>query len=84
MDRHMILQQIQAVEGLRAENARVGFLVQVELHVTFQSAAVDEAFIADVAGQRAIAFPSVEAQVLVELVLVTESLPTVQAFEGPE
>lgn len=84
MDGHMILKQIQAVKGLRAENAGVCFLVHVELHVALKGTAVDEALVADVTGQRAVPFPPMEPQVLVQLVLLPEGLPTLQAFERAE
>lgn len=61
MDCHVILQQIQAVKGLGTENARVGLLVYVKFHMTLQGSAADEAFIADVTRQRAIAFMPMEA-----------------------
>lgn len=84
MDGHMILKQIQAVKGLGAENAGVRFLVHVELHVALEGTAVDEALVADVTGQRAVPFPPMEPQVLVQLVLLPEGLPTLQAFERAE
>lgn len=84
MDGHVILEQIQAVKGLGAENAGVGFLVHVELHVALEGTTVNEALVADVTGQRAVPFPPMEPQVLVQFVLLPESLPTLQAFEGPE
>lgn len=84
MDGHVILKEIQAVKGLRAENAGVCFLVHVELHVALEGTAVDEALVADVTGQRAVPFPPMEPQVLVQLVLLPEGLPTLQAFERAE
>lgn len=84
MDGHMILKQIQAVKGLRAENAGVCFLVHVELHVALEGTTVDKTLVADVTGQRAVPFPPMEPQVLVQLVLLPEGLPTLQAFERAE
>lgn len=84
MDGHVILKEIQAVEGFRAENAGVRFLVHVELHVALKGTAVDEALVADVTSQRAVPFPPMEPQVLVQLVLLPERLPTLQAFEWAE
>lgn len=84
MDGHMILKQIQTVKGLRAENAGVSFLVHVELHVALEGTAVDETLVADVTGQRAVPFPPMEPQVLVQLVLLPEGLPTLQAFKRAE
>lgn len=80
----MILKQIQAVKGLRAENAGVCFLVHVELHVALEGTTVDKTLVADVTGQRAVPFPPMEPQVLVQLVLLPEGLPTLQAFERAE
>lgn len=84
MDGHVILKQIQAIKGLGAENAGVCFLVHVELHVALKGTTVDEALVADVTGQRAVPFPPMEPQVLVQLVLLPEGLPTLQAFERAE
>jgi len=81
MDGHMIFQQIQAVKGLGTEDAGVRFLVHVELHVALESAAVDEALVTDVTSQRAIPFPSVKPQMLIQFVLFAEGLPTLEAFE---
>lgn len=60
MDGHVILKQIQAIKGLGAENAGVGFLVHVELHVALKGTTVDKALVADVTGQRAVPFPPME------------------------
>lgn len=84
MNGHMIFQQIKAVKGFGAKNARVSLLVRVELHVTLQGGAADEALVTEVTGQRAVPLPPMEAQVLVQFVLLTESLPTLQTFKGPE
>ena len=81
---HVIFQQIQAVKGLWAENARVSLLVRMELHVALQGRTADEALVTEVTGQWAVPLPPVEAQVLVQFVLLPEGLPTLQAFEGPE
>lgn len=84
MDCHVIFKQVQAVKRFRTENTGICFLVQVELHVTLQSAAVDKTLIANVAGQRAVPLPPMKSQVLIQLVLLPERLPTLQAFEGTE
>lgn len=84
MNGHMIFQHIQAVERLRAENARVGLLVRVQLHMALQGCTADEALVAEVAGQRAVALTPVETQVLVQLVLLPKGFPALQAFERPE
>ena len=81
MDGHVIFKQIQAVKGLRTENAGVCFLVHVELHVALERTAVDEALVADVTSQRAVPFPSMKPQVLIQFVLFAEGLPTLEAFE---
>lgn len=81
---HVIFQQIEPVEGLWAENARVSLLVRMELHVALQRRTADEALVAEVTGQRAVPLPPVEAQVLVQFVLFPEGLPTLQALERPE
>lgn len=81
VDGHMIFKQIQAVKGLRTENAGVRFLVHVELHVALKSTTVDEALVADVTSQRAVPLPSMKPQVLIQFVLFPERLPTLQAFE---
>lgn len=81
MDSHVIFKQIQAVKGLRTENAGVCFLVHVELHVALESPAVDEALVADITSQRAVPFPAVKAQMLIQFVLFAESFPTLEAFE---
>lgn len=81
MDGHMIFKQIQAVKGLGTENAGVCFLVHVELHVALKSPAVDETLVADVTSQRAVPFPSMKPQVLIQFVLFAEGLPTLEAFE---
>lgn len=84
MDGHVIFKQIQAVKGLGTEDARVRFLVHVELHVALESPAVDEALVADVTSQRAVSFPPVKAQMLIQFVLFTESFPALEAFERTE
>lgn len=84
MNGHVVLQQIQAVEGLRAKNAGVRLLVRMELHVALQGGAAEEALVTEVTGQRAVPLPPVEAQVLVQLVLFPEGLPTLQTFKRPE
>lgn len=84
VDGHVIFEQIQAVKRFWTENAGVGFLVQVELHMTLQGPTVDEALVTDVTGQRAIPFPPMEPQVLIQLVLFPEGLPTLQTFKRTE
>lgn len=81
VDGHVIFKQIQAVKGLRTENAGVRFLVHVELHVALKSTTVDEALVADVTSQRAVPLPSMKPQVLIQFVLFPERLPTLEAFE---
>lgn len=81
MDGHVIFKQIQAVKGLRTENAGVCFLVHVELHVALKSTAVDEALVTDVTRQRAVPFPSMKPQMLIQFVLFAEGLPALEAFE---
>lgn len=82
MDGHMVFEQIQAVKGLGTEDAGVCFLVHVELHVALESSTVDEALVADVTSQRAVPFPPMEAEVLIQFVFFPEGLPTLEAFEG--
>ena len=84
MNGHVIFQQIKAVKGFWAKNARVSLLVRVELHVALQGRTADEALVTEVTGQRAVPLPPMEAQVLVQFVLLTEGLPTLQAFKRPE
>lgn len=84
MNGHMVFQQIKAVKGFRAKNARVRLLVRMELHVALQGGAADEALVTEVTGQRTVPLPPVEAQVLVQLVLFTEGLATLQTFKRPE
>lgn len=84
MNGHVVFQQIKAVKGLRAKDARVSLLVRMELHVALQGRAADEALVAEVTGQRAVPLPPVEAQVLVQLVLFPEGLPTLQTLKRPE
>lgn len=82
MNGHVVFEQIQAVKGLGTEDAGICFLVHVELHVALESPTVDEALVADVTSQRAVPFPPVEAEVLIQFVLFPEGLPTLEAFEG--
>lgn len=84
MNGHMIFQQIKAVEGFWAKNARVSLLVRMELHVALQGCAADEALVTEITGQWAVPLPPMEAQVLVQFVLFTEGLPTLQTFKRPE
>lgn len=84
MNGHVIFQQIKAVKGFWAKNARVSLLVRVELHVALQGRTADEALVTEVTGQRAAPLPPMEAQVLVQFVLFTEGLPTLQTFKRPE
>lgn len=84
MNGHMIFQQIKAVKGFWAKNARVSLLVGMELHVALQGRAADEALVTEITGQRAVPLPPMETQVLVQLVLFTKGLPTLQAFKRPE
>lgn len=84
MNGHMIFQQIKAVKGFWAKNARVSLLVRVELHVALQGRTADEALVTEVTGQWAAPLPPMEAQVLVQFVLFTEGLPTLQTFKRPE
>lgn len=81
---HVLLQQVQPVEVVSAEEAGVGLVVGVHLHVAVQRAAVQKALVADVAGQGADPLPPVAVQVLLQLLLVPERLPTLEALEGPE
>ncbi|KAK1328468.1 hypothetical protein QTO34_012041, partial [Cnephaeus nilssonii] len=48
MDGHVVFQQIKAVKGFRAKNARVRLLVRMELHVALQGRAADEALVTEV------------------------------------
>lgn len=84
MNGHMILQQIKAVKGFWAKNARISLLVRMELHVALQGCTADEALITEITGQRAVSLPPVEAQMLVQFVLFTEGLPTLQTLKRPE
>lgn len=84
MNGHMIFQQIKAVKGFWAKNARVSLLVRMELHVALQGGAADEALVTEITGQRAVPLPPMEAQVLVQFVLFPEGLPTLQTFKRPE
>lgn len=84
MNSHVIFQQIKAVKGFWAENARVSLLVQMELHVALQGCTADEALVTEITGQRAVPLPPVEAQVLVQFVLFTEGLSTLQTFKRPK
>lgn len=84
MNGHVIFQQIKAVKGFWAKNARVSLLVRVELHVALQGCTADEALVTEVTGQRAVPLPPMEAQVLVQFVLLAEGLPALQAFKRPE
>lgn len=84
MNGHMIFQQIKAVKGFWAKNARVSLLVRMELHVALQRRTADEAFVTQITGQWAVPLPPMEAQVLVQFVLFTEGLPTLQTFKRPE
>lgn len=84
MNGHVIFQQIKAVKGVWAKNARVSLLVRVELHVALQGRTADEALVTEVTGQRAVPLPPMEAQVLVQFVLFTEGLPTLQTLKRPE
>lgn len=84
MNGHMIFQQIKAVKGFWAKNARVSLLVRMELHVALQGGAADEALVTEITGQWAVPLPPMEAQVLVQLVLFPEGLPTLQTFKRPE
>jgi len=56
----------------------------VELHVALERPAVDKALVANVTSQRAVPFPAMEAQMLIQFVLFPERLPTLQAFEWAE
>lgn len=84
MNGHMIFQQIKAVKGFWAKNARVRLLVRMQLHVALQGGAADEALVTEIARQRAVPLPPMEAQVLVQFVLFPEGLPTLQTFKRPE
>lgn len=84
MNGHMIFQQIKAVKGFWAKNARVSLLVRVQLHVALQGGAADEALVTEITGQRAVPLPPMEAQVLVQFVLFPEGLPTLQTLKRPE
>lgn len=84
MNGHMIFQQIKAVKGFWAKNARVSLLVRMELHVALQGGAADEALVTEITGQGAVPLPPMEAQVLVQFVLFPEGLPTLQTFKRPE
>lgn len=52
--------------------------------MALQRCTADEAFVTKITGQRAVPLPPVEAQVLVQFVLFTEGLPTLQTFKRPE
>lgn len=84
MNGHMIFQQIKAVKGFWAKNARVSLLVRMELHVALQGGAADEALVTEITGQWAVPLPPMEAQVLVQFVLFPEGLPTLQTLKRPE
>lgn len=56
----------------------------MELHVALQGCTADEAFVTEVTGQRAVSLPPMEAQVLVQFVLLPEGLPTLQTLKRPE
>lgn len=84
MNGHMIFQQIKAVKGFWAKNARVRLLVRMQLHVALQGGAADEALVTEITRQRAVPLPPMEAQVLVQFVLFPEGLPTLQTFKRPE
>lgn len=84
MNGHVIFQQIKAVKGFWAKNARISLLVGMELHVALQGGAADEALVTEITGQRAVSLPPMEAQVLVQFVLFPEGFPTLQTFKRPE
>lgn len=84
MNGHMIFQQIKAVKGFWAKNARVSLLVRMELHVALQGGAADEALVTEITGQWAVPLPPMEAQVLVQFVLFPEGFPALQTFKRPE
>lgn len=84
MNGHVIFQQIKAVKGFWAKNARISLLVGMELHVALQGGAADEALVTEITGQRAVPLPPMEAQVLVQFVLFPEGFPTLQTFKRPE
>lgn len=84
MNGHVILQQIKAVKGFWAKNARISLLVRMELHVALQGRSADEALVTEITGQRAGPLPPVEAQVLVQFVLFSEGLPTLQTLKRPK
>lgn len=84
MNGHMILQQIKAVKGFWAKNARISLLVRMELHVALQGRTADEALVTEITGQRAVPLPPVETQMLVQFVLFPEGLPTLQTLKRPE
>lgn len=52
--------------------------------MALQGRTADEALVTEVTGQRAVPLPPMEAQVLVQFVLFTEGLPTLQTFKRPE
>lgn len=56
----------------------------MELHVALQGRTADEALVTEITGQRAVPLPPVEAQMLVQFVLFTEGLPTLQTLKRPE
>lgn len=84
MNGHVIFQQIKAVKGFWAKNARISLLVGMELHVALQGGAADEALVTEITGQWAVPLPPMEAQVLVQFVLFPEGFPTLQTFKRPE
>lgn len=83
MHPHVLFEQVQPLEGFRAQDAGEGTAVRVHQQVVLQGRVAREAFGADVAGE-GVGIPAVHAQVLLQLVFVPEGLAAVGALKRPE
>ena len=83
MHAHVLLQEVQLLEGVGAQQAGVRAVVHVQRQVVLKRRVRREALVAQVAGE-GVGVAPVHPQVLLQLVLVPEGLAAVRALEGPE
>lgn len=83
MHAHVLLKQVQPLEGSAAQDAGEGAAVRVHQQVVLQGRVAHEALGANVAGE-GVGVPAVHPQVLLQLVFVPEGFAAVGALERPE
>lgn len=83
MDAYMVFEEVQPFKSFWAQETRIGAILCVHQEMIIQGRISREALAANVAG-KGVGFPTMDSQVLFQLVFVPEGLPTVGAFKRTE